>query len=166
MGPITVTELIPVLQVAIGPVILISGVGLLLLTMTNRLARVIDRSRLLYRELRDNPSFDRPSALTQMKTLTERARMIQSAIILASVSVLLAAVLVIVLFLTAVLGWEDAWLIGVLFISCMLVLIGSLVMFIRDLNRSLDALQVEMRQIESAPPPQPAKPHGRGRHDG
>ena len=147
MGPITVSELIPVLQVAIGPVILVSGVGLLLLTMTNRLARVIDRSRLLYRELRDNPSFDRASALAQMRTLTERARMIQRAITLASVSVLLAAILVIVLFLTAVFGWKDAWLIGVLFIGCMLALIGSLVMFIRDLNRSLDALQLEIGQI-------------------
>ena len=35
-------ELIPVLQVAIGPVILISGVGLLLLTLTNRFGRIID----------------------------------------------------------------------------------------------------------------------------
>jgi hypothetical protein len=48
----SLTELIPVLQMAIGPVILISGVGLLLLSMTNRLGRVIDRARLLYRELR------------------------------------------------------------------------------------------------------------------
>jgi hypothetical protein len=166
MGPITVSELIPVLQVAIGPVILISGVGLLLLTMTNRLARVIDRSRLLYRELRDNPSFDRPSTLAQMKTLTERARMIQGAITLASVSVLLAAVLIIVLFLTAVFGWEEAWLIGVLFISCMLALIGSLVMFIRDLNRSLDALQMEIRQIERSPLPAERHARDRGGHDG
>jgi Protein of unknown function (DUF2721) len=148
MGPITVSELIPVLQIAVGPVILVSGVGLLLLTMTNRLARVIDRSRLLYRELRDNPSLDQASTLGQLKTLTERARMIQRAITLASVSVLLAATLVITLFLTAVFGWEGAWLIGILFIGCMLALIASLVMFIRDLYRSLDALQMEIRQIE------------------
>ena len=48
-----VRELIPVLQVAIGPVILISGVGLLLLTMTNRYGRTIDRARHLVRELRE-----------------------------------------------------------------------------------------------------------------
>jgi hypothetical protein len=36
-----------VLQTAIGPVILISGVGLLLFSMTNRSGRVIDRARLL-----------------------------------------------------------------------------------------------------------------------
>ena len=40
--PLTSLEkIIPMLQVAIGPVILISGVGLLLLTMTNRLGRAI-----------------------------------------------------------------------------------------------------------------------------
>ena len=37
-------ELIPVLQVAIGPVILISGISLLLLTLTNRFARTIDNT--------------------------------------------------------------------------------------------------------------------------
>src|SRR4051812_29821403 len=40
-------DLVPTIQVAIGPVILISGVGLLLLSMTNRLGRVIDRARQL-----------------------------------------------------------------------------------------------------------------------
>ena len=48
-----VQDLIPVLQVAIGPVILISGVGLLLLSMTNRFGRVIDRARSLARSLDD-----------------------------------------------------------------------------------------------------------------
>ena len=33
-------ELVPILQLAIGPVILISGVGMLLLTFTNRFGRV------------------------------------------------------------------------------------------------------------------------------
>ena len=46
-------EPIPVLQVAIGPVILISGIGLLLLTLTNRYGWTIDRSRQLVRELRE-----------------------------------------------------------------------------------------------------------------
>ena len=47
----TVQELVPILQTAIGPMILISGLGLLLLTMTNRLGRIIDRSRALLDDL-------------------------------------------------------------------------------------------------------------------
>ena len=39
-------HLIPILQLAIAPVILISGVGLLLLTLTNRFGCVLDRAAL------------------------------------------------------------------------------------------------------------------------
>ena len=38
-------DIASILQLAICPVILISGVGLLLLTMTNRFGRVIDREK-------------------------------------------------------------------------------------------------------------------------
>ena len=42
-------ELAEVMRLAISPAILISAVGLLLLSMTNRFGRVIDRARLLAR---------------------------------------------------------------------------------------------------------------------
>lgn len=140
----SVSQLIPVLQTAIGPVILISGVGLLLLTMTNRLGRVIDRSRILSSELRQADEADRAPMRSQLDILSRRARLIQLAISLASISVLLASILVIVLFLTALFQWEDAWLITALFIGCMLALIGSLIAFIRDINLSLVALRLEL----------------------
>lgn len=44
------TNPIPTLQLAVGPTILISGVGMMLLSMTNRFGRVIDRSRQLTHE--------------------------------------------------------------------------------------------------------------------
>ncbi|MEO0055776.1 MAG: hypothetical protein RLZZ50_1723, partial [Verrucomicrobiota bacterium] len=39
--------LLPLIQSAITPVILITGLGSLLLTMTNRLGRIVDRTRIL-----------------------------------------------------------------------------------------------------------------------
>ena len=139
-----VSELIPVLQVAIGPVILVSGVGLLLLTMTNRFGRVIDRARIMADMLHEPGLADPEPILAQLNILSCRARLLRVAIILSSISVLLAAILVIVLFLTALLRLEAAWLIGALFIGCMAALIYSLVEFIRDLNYSLLALQLEL----------------------
>ncbi len=144
MLSISVSELIPVLQVAIGPVILVSGVGLLLLTMTNRLGRVIDRSRTLWRELQSMPAEARPTVREQLAILTRRAETIRRAITMASLSVLFAAVLVIVLFFTALFRWEDAWLIGLLFVGCMLTLIGAMIAFIHDVNQSLVALRFEI----------------------
>src|ERR1035437_8148222 len=76
-------ELIPVLQVAIGPVILISGVGLLLLTLTNRYGRTIDRSRQLVREQRECTEADRHRLEGQVEILYRRARLIRLSIPLA-----------------------------------------------------------------------------------
>ena len=54
-------DLLPILQTAIGPVILVSGVGLLILSMTNRLGRAIDRARIFGGQLdRVGPDARRP----------------------------------------------------------------------------------------------------------
>jgi hypothetical protein len=143
------TELVPVLQIAIGPVILISGVGLLLLSMTNRLGRAIDLSRVLSRVLRENPKADRERVLAQIRILSRRADLIRRAITLASVSVLLAAILIITLFLMALFHINAAWLIILLFIGCMVSLIGSLVAFIQDINHALEAIKLELKEEDA-----------------
>ena len=153
MHPVYISELIPVLQVAIGPVVLISGVGLLLLTMTNRLGRIIDRSRLLTRDLRASTLSqpERERKLGQLKILVGRGNTLRQAIALAGLNVLLAAILIILLFLTALLKLEIAWLIALCFISAMLALIVSLALFIWDVNRALVALNFEIDEVTPQP---------------
>src|SRR6266568_4496467 len=131
MTTIPVRELIPVLQIAIGPVILISGVGLLLLTLTNRLGRAVDRSRALGRERREVGQADGQHLSRQVSILYLRSRVLRLSIIMAAMSLLLVAVLIIVL-------------IVLLFICCMASLIVSLVAFIRDIQLSLHALSLEL----------------------
>src|SRR5512135_2828566 len=94
-------ELIPLLQVAVGPVILISGVGLLLLSLTNRFARAVDRSRQLLQEMREAGEDDRRHLKNQIGIIYRRARLIQVAIIFGAMSALCAAVLVLTLFVSA-----------------------------------------------------------------
>jgi hypothetical protein len=157
--PLTpVSELIPVLQMAIGPVILISGVGLLLLTLTNRYARTIDRSRQLVRELRELAGADRARLEGQIRIIYRRARLLRLSILLAAASLLLASVLIIVLFLTALWKLEAGVLISLLFIACMVALSGSLVVFIREMNVSLGALKLELEYQKSEDQPTPARP--------
>ncbi|MFZ5855249.1 MAG: DUF2721 domain-containing protein [Chloroflexota bacterium] len=140
----TVQTLIPILQIAIGPVVLISGVGLLILSMTNRLGRVIDRGRSLVRELPEIPERNHARVTSQLHILSRRANLLQQAIIFAVFCVLFAAVLIITLFFTAAFSIEDAWLIGGLFICSLASLILSLVAFIRELNQSLMAFHLDV----------------------
>ncbi len=138
------SQLIPVLQTSVGPVILISGVGLLLLTLANRFGRAVDRTRQLLRDMRGAPEDVRKRLAQQVANLYERARLIQRAIIFSAISVLFAAVLIITLFFTALMKWESALVISVLFICCLTSLIISLIAFIMDIRLSLLALKIEM----------------------
>ena len=137
-------ELVPVLQVAIGPVILISGVGLLLLTMTNRLGRAIDRARQIAGELRGGSPSDRPPLQAQVDIIYQRAKVLRLAIALAVGSASLASVLIIALFLTALFQWEGGLFVGVVFIGCMTSLLASLIAFMYDIQLSLQALKLEL----------------------
>lgn len=132
------------MQVAIGPVVLISGIGLLILSMTNRLGRVIDRGRTLARELSELPPEGQVRIEAQLHILVRRAEYLRRAITAASVSVLLAALLIILLFFTAALRLELAWLISAVFVGSLGALIFSLVAFLRDLNESLLAFKLEI----------------------
>ena len=140
----SVAELVPVLQVSIGPVILISGVGLLILSMTNRLGRVIDRGRILDRELRPGSAEDPHRIREQLRILMFRARLLRRAIVLATMSVLLAACLIITLFLATLLKVNAGALILVLFLGCLGSLICSMIEFIRDINMTLVAFKLEV----------------------
>src|SRR5690348_13348189 len=113
------SQLVPVLQTAIGPVILISGVGLLLLSLTNRFGRAVDRARQLKRELREAPEESRERLAAQVENLCHRAHLIQLAIIFSTVSLLFAAILIITLFVSVLKQLEITMVISLLFICCM-----------------------------------------------
>ncbi len=140
----TLREIAPVLQIALGPVILISGIGLLLLSMTNRLGRLIERSRQLAEARRGATGEEGGRVEAQIAVLSARAVALRRAIVLAVTSLLFAAALVITLFLAAVLRWDAVVLAVVLFVCCMLLLIGSLVSFLKDVNQSLAAIRLEL----------------------
>jgi multidrug efflux pump subunit AcrB len=144
MPPTSLEQIIPELRDAIGPVILISGVGLLLLTMTNRLGRTIDRARQLKTEMPKRTEAEREQVQEQVAIIYQRAKLIRLSITLAALSALLAAALVVTLFVTALLQWQNGWLVSLIFIACMVSLIAALVAFIRDINLSLRALRLEL----------------------
>jgi hypothetical protein len=140
---ISLSQLVPILQLAIGPVILISGVGLLLLTLTNRFGRMLDRSRQLNRE----HSTSEPIAAgvrAQIDILHRRAQILRRSITLGAITVLCVAILILVLFVSALLHLEAGWLIVGIFCVSQISLIGSMLSFIRDMNLSLEAVKLEL----------------------
>lgn len=150
MDHLTLQQLIPVIQTATGPVILISGVGLVLLSLTNRYGRINDRARLLIRELPDATTSQREQVIRQLQIIHRRARITRIAILLATTSVLLAGLLILVLFTAALLDAETGALVVLIFMACVASLVLSLLLFLLELHFSLKALRVELREAMGA----------------
>jgi hypothetical protein len=140
----SLAPIVPVLQVAIGPVILISGVGLLILSMSNRFGRIIDRTRVLGHELKTADAARRAWAEAQIVILWRRARLMRVVITLAGTSVLFAALLIFALFVTALLEVAAVVPIVLLFGACLVCLVASVAGFVHDLRLSLLALRLEL----------------------
>ena len=137
-------NIVKVLQTAVTPVVLISGVGLLLLTMTNRFGRLVDRTRNLATRLKEGKAADPEPIRAQLRILRERGKLLRRSIAEAGFCVLFAAVLIITLFITMLLDAEVEWLVAAFFILSLLFLILSLVDFIRDVYRALEATALEV----------------------
>lgn len=150
MNEHSLMQLVPILQLAIGPVILISGVGLLLLTLTNRFGRMVDRSRTIIHELlKGGQTPDVTDNLqAQVAILHRRARILRLSITLAAVTVLGVGVLILGLFLAAFLELQIVGLLVAIFCIAILGLIGSMGAFIADMNLSLEAAQLDWKLIE------------------
>jgi len=139
-------DLVPILQLSIGPVILISGVGLLLLTLTNRFGRLVDRSRSLTRELmHEPPPANAVGIKSQIDILYRRAGILRLSIILGAFTVLLVGLLILALFFSTLFKWESGVLLAGIFCIGQVSLVGSMIAFIREMNLSLAAVRLEIK---------------------
>jgi len=138
--------LIQVLQTAISPVVLVSGIGLLILSMTNRFAHTTDRIRLLIKQLEDS-NYDEQDhrRRVQIRILYRRSRVLLLAISLALASILFVSLLVTALFSTFFINIDLQGTVIILFTVSLLCLVASVVLFIQDMSLALKALTEELR---------------------
>jgi hypothetical protein len=131
------------LQACITPVALISGVGLLLLTITNRLGRTIDRTRQLVTELNEGKPGPKGEKKREIKILYQRSRLLRISIGAMVISVISSSLIIPVLFLMTL--WElDLRVVGYpLFVLSILSILISAIYFFMDVRLSLHALKLE-----------------------
>ena len=133
-----------VIQQAVAPVFLLSGVAAMLNVLTSRLARVIDRARQFEREYHDLPSVDERQAIrNRLAILSRRSRLINLAITLCTVCALLICLVIVTLFVAALMDVSGSRWIAGLFITAMLALIGGLVAFLREIFIATASVRID-----------------------
>jgi len=133
-------DIVHLIQSAVAPVFLLSGVGVTLGVLTNRLARIVDRARSL--ELRVHTEEARAdSAAASLRVLARRAHYINIAIALCTVSALLVSIVVMSLFASAFVSVNLSALIAILFVLAMICLTGSFLAFLIEVRLATMSLR-------------------------
>lgn len=146
----SLSSLLPIIQLAITPVILISGMGALMIVLTNRMGRIVDRTRQLAEMIPAAAGDERRHLEDQLDILWGRSLLIRRAVTLNGLSMLLSCLLIVALFAAALFGWEmRATVIG-LFGASLVALIWSLVDFLRDIFVALHALRLQVDRARAS----------------
>ena len=124
-----VTTVAHVIQLAVAPVFLLTGIGAILNVITNRLARIVDRSRVL--SIPDGQI--KPAQKEEMAMLTRRTRWVHWAVSLCTISALLVCIVIAALFVGAVTGFDPSRTVSLLFILAMFALISGLLCLLREI---------------------------------
>lgn len=144
MEIVNVESFSKLLQLSVSPVVLISAVGLVLLSVTNRLGRSIDRSRVIANEL-DNENIDvAREGKEQLRVLVRRAEFLRVSVSLSVASIFFSCLMILFLFIQIFfeIHLEYAVLSG--FCLNLLSLMGSVLYLLADISLALRALKIEV----------------------
>ena len=131
-----------VIQLAVAPVFLLTGVSGLLAVLTNRLARIIDRARTLEERVARVAEDQQPPIYAELRLLSIRARLINSAVSLCTMCALLICTVIVTLFVSAFLLTDLSVVVGVSFTGAMLALFSALVSFLREIHLATRNLRI------------------------
>jgi hypothetical protein len=145
-------SVVQILTASIAPVIVISGVGLLLLSITNRYGLAINRARLLMRELQnsDPGSAGERHLEEQLRHTHQRARLLRGSMVYSSASIFFVTLTILSLFAEQVFRLNLDFVGLPFFALCLVSLVMSISYSIRDITVSLAALEMEMSSVKTA----------------
>jgi hypothetical protein len=134
-----------VIQLAIAPVFLLTAVGTILNVLINRLARAVDRRRVLFASMPELAEIVAVLAKQELEFEQRRIRLVYVAITLAVLCALLVCVLIALAFIDAFVAMDLGKVVAVLFIMAVVALTASLTVFLREIFLSVNSIRAPIR---------------------
>ena len=137
-----ISDISRAIQLALGPVFLLTGIAGMLNVMSGRLSRIIDRGRALTegKDVIANLGFDRVEE--ELKSLERRRHLTSQAITMCTISALLVCLVVASLFIEGMFQVPLDWAIGILFTFATIALIIGLVFFLGEVHMSARVIRI------------------------
>jgi hypothetical protein len=131
-----------IIQAAIAPVFLLTGVSALLGVLSSRLGRTIDRARVLEGLLETANEVRLERMHVELSFLSRRAKLIYRAIALGVITALLICSMIAILFISAFTKVDVSLIVAALFIAAMAALITTLLLFLREVFLATRVLKI------------------------
>ena len=137
-----------VIQLALAPVFLLNGIAAILVMLTGRLARVVDRARVIEGEFtpREHPAHKRQ--VRELRILDRRMRIVNNAILLVTASAVVLCTVVAAMFLARLAGFGFARTLAMMFALALLLLIAGLVLFLVEVRGAVTAIIIRDELLE------------------
>ena len=136
------------IQLAVAPVFLLTGIAGLLSVMTNRLARVVDRTRFVQQSWQQLSENERSLACTEIEHLSRRRHAASWAINFSTTAALFVCMVVGTLFADDLAAPNLRWLTGTFFVAAMGAVIGGLACFLREVYLATQSSAIETARFE------------------
>lgn len=138
---------------ALTPIVLISGVGLVMLSMTNRYNNCTDRIRQLIREREANGFRYEPDLDREILLVYKRAAYLRKALLCISLSAVFTGAIIAVNLIAGYSGLNLAVLSSILLVGSLGLIMGAATFFSLEVGLSLHALSMAVNHL----PPRPVK---------
>lgn len=139
--PNNLNDISNAIQLALGPVFLLTGVAGILNVMSGRLSRIIDRARFLTENPTAREMIGKKAIQLELETLEKRRYLTSSAITMCTFSALFVCMVIVILFIEVLFSIPFNWIIGVFFSLATLALVGGLAFFLREVHLSSKTIQ-------------------------
>ena len=131
-------EIASVIEMAVAPAFLLTGVGAILTVMTARLTRIVDRFRVLH----EGTKVLSKNKNKELNLLILRGKWTHWAIALTTISALLICMLIAMIFISTEISFNLDQPTSILFIMAMTALIFGLLSFLKEVGLSKSVIDI------------------------
>ncbi len=142
-------DIVAVLQTAMAPAFLLVGLGAMLNIFTGRLARIIDRSRVMQDRFEETTGEEHALCVNELRDLQLRIKYVNSAIYLSVVSAIVVCILIGLLFAMGLTGNPVlAQSVAGAFIIAVILLSLALIQFFREVRIGIRDFMIREEYLE------------------
>lgn len=136
-----ITDIAHVIQLSVAPVFLLAAISGLLSVLTNRLARIIDRARVI-EEQHLPPGAAATERQKRLEIFSTRARLCNYSITLCTACSSMICLVIVALFAGAYLETDLSRVVSLLFVTAMAALFVALICFLREVRLATRSLRI------------------------